>query len=75
MKRYYVQYLSRKLDGRLDWKLGSDGVMYLDGRWGVERAKIEARAHAKRLAAVAPDIEAFEIVAGDRRVAGPFTVA
>lgn len=75
----YVFYMNRKLDGRLDEMLGSDGYFRPDQRWGYERIKSEARAHAKRIAAVAPGIEAFVICAGPsmreaRRVAGPFHI-
>lgn len=75
----YVFFMNRKLDGTLGEKLGSDGYFRPDQRWGYERIKSEARAHAKRLRAVAPDIEAFTICAGAsiataRRVAGPFGV-
>ncbi len=75
----YVFYMNRKLDGSLGEKLGSDGFYRPDQRWGYERIKSEARAHAKRLAAVAPDIEAFVIATGPsistaRHVAGPFNL-
>jgi hypothetical protein len=76
----HVFFMHRDLAGALTEMVGSDGYFRPDQRWGHERVKAEARAHAARLRNVRPDIEAFVIAVGPRIsearvVAGPFALA
>lgn len=66
--RFYKEH-----GGRVMEALGSDGVMPLDGRLGLDRCKQAAREQAARLKAVKPDLVAFQIMAGTYGNARPIT--
>lgn len=59
----YVQFYKLHAS-HLSEKMGSDGVMPLDGRLGMARMKAAAVDQAHKLKPVAPDIAAYRIMAG-----------
>lgn len=59
----FVQFYNRHR-GELSEKLGSEGVLPLDGRLGLERRREAAERQASRLKGVAPCIAAYRIFAG-----------
>jgi hypothetical protein len=63
MRRLWIQFFNRKLDGKLGEALGSEGLQRLDGRLGVRSATQEAYSRAYNLRKV-QDYEAFQIMSG-----------
>jgi hypothetical protein len=73
----YVQFFKTDLAGNKRHQLGSDGVMALDGRWGIPRIDSEALARARMLNTnLGKNIIGYEICEGrsfqDSRVIQPY---
>lgn len=73
----YVQFWTRQTDGRVTPALGSDGVLWLDGRWSLQTIRAKAEKQAEALKRVQPHYCAFSVHSGpmnrphDRCVFGP----